>query len=117
MRTAARISVGMASLINTLGVELEDKIGQASQIAAGTGEAGHEPKVDRIDHAGHHNWNGRGGVLGRLCAGRTMGYEHIDVELHQLGCELGEAVVPALSPPIVDDNVLPLIVSELAKSH
>src|SRR5207302_500256 len=34
----------------------------------------------------------------------------IEIELHQLGCELGQAVVPSLSPPIVDDNVLPLIV-------
>ena len=49
-------------------------------------------------------------------AGCAMGYDHIDIELRQLGCQLGEAVVPALSPPIVDDNVLPLIVSELAKS-
>ena len=55
--------------------------------------------------------------LAAQCAGRTMGYEHIDVELHQLGCELVEAVVSALGPPIVDDNVLALLVSELAKAR
>jgi hypothetical protein len=46
-----------------------------------------------------------------------MGYEHIDVELHQFGCEFGEALVPVLGPPIVDDNVLALLVSEPAKAR
>src|SRR5262245_65430201 len=46
-----------------------------------------------------------------------MRYYHIDVELHQFGCEVREAVVSALGPPIVDDNVLALLVSELAKAR
>src|SRR5262245_10975986 len=46
-----------------------------------------------------------------------MGHEHIDIELHQLGCKLVEAVVITLGPPIVDDNVLALLVSELAKAR
>ena len=91
--------------------------GQAGQIAAGTGEAGHEPGGDGIAHSGEHNRNGRGGLLGCQCAWRTTGYDHIDVELHQLGCELREAVVSAIGPPIVDDNVLALLVSELAKAR
>src|SRR5262249_23022255 len=51
------------------------------------------------------------------CAGRAMGHEHIDIEIHQLGCKLVEAVVITLGPPIVDDNVLALLVSELAKAR
>ena len=46
-----------------------------------------------------------------------MRYDYIDVELHQLGRELGKAVVSALGPPILDHNVLALLVSELAKAH
>src|SRR5262245_57442685 len=46
-----------------------------------------------------------------------MRYDHIDVELHQFGCEVREAVVSALGPPIVDDNVLALLVSELTKAR
>src|SRR5262249_49805398 len=46
-----------------------------------------------------------------------MGHDHIDVELHQFGCEVREAVVSALGPPIVDDNVLALLLSELAKTR
>jgi hypothetical protein len=46
-----------------------------------------------------------------------MGYEHIDVELQQIGCKFGEAVVAALGPPIVDDKVLALLISELAKAR
>jgi hypothetical protein len=45
-----------------------------------------------------------------------MGYDHFDAEIHQLGCELGEALESALGPPIVDDNVLVLLVSESAKA-
>jgi hypothetical protein len=55
-------------------------------------------------------------LLGRACAGCTIGYDHIDVELDQLGCEFGKAVVSAVGPAIVDDNVLALVVSELAKA-
>src|SRR5262249_56206967 len=84
-------------------------------IPARTGKAGHEPSGHGIAHIGHDR-SRRGGLLGRLCARRTMSYEHVDVELHQLGCELRETVVPALSPPIVDDNVLVLLVSALPKS-
>src|SRR5262245_20287706 len=46
-----------------------------------------------------------------------MRYDHIDVELHQFGGEVREAVVSALGPPIVDDNVLALLVSELTKAR
>src|SRR5437868_13136220 len=46
-----------------------------------------------------------------------MRYDYIDVEFHQLGRKFGKAVVSALGPPILDDNVLALLVSELAKAH
>jgi hypothetical protein len=45
-----------------------------------------------------------------------MSYEHVDVELHQLGCELRETVVPTLGPSIMDDDVLVLLVSALAQT-
>jgi hypothetical protein len=45
-----------------------------------------------------------------------MSYEHVDVELHQLGCELRETVVPTLCPSIMDDDVLVLLVSALAQT-
>src|SRR5213078_4188159 len=63
---------GFPNQLNTLGVDLEDKKGQASQIAAGAGEAGHEPSVDGIDHGSHHNRNGRGG--GGYGGGYGTGY-------------------------------------------
>src|SRR5262249_30680682 len=74
------------------------------------------PSGDGIRRIGH-NRNGGGGLLRCQCAGRAMGHEHIDIELHQLGCKLVEAVVITLGPPIVDDNVLALLVSELAKAR
>ena len=46
-----------------------------------------------------------------------MGHDHIDVELNQLSRELEEAVVFALGPPIVQDNVPALLVSELPKTR
>src|SRR5262249_44146470 len=65
----------------------------------------------------HYNWNGRGGLLGCLCAGRAMGYEHIDVEVYQFGREFKETVVSALGPPIFKNNVIALLVSELTKTR
>jgi hypothetical protein len=46
-----------------------------------------------------------------------MSYDHIDVELRQFPCEFGEAVVSALCPPIVDDNVPALFVAELEQAR
>jgi hypothetical protein len=46
-----------------------------------------------------------------------MGYEHIDVEVYQFGCQFREAVVSALGPPILENNVVALLVSELAKAR
>ena len=103
--------------LDALGADLGQEKGQSGQIPAGTGETGHEPDVDGIGHSAHHNWNGRGGLLGCSCAGCAMGYEHIDVEVYQFGCQFGEAVVSALGPPILEDNVVALLVSELAKTR
>ena len=72
------------------------------------------PDVDGVGHSGHHNWNGRGGLLGCSCAGRAMGYEHIDVEVHQFGCENGKAIVVSLGKLIVDGNIFSFFVAELA---
>jgi hypothetical protein len=46
-----------------------------------------------------------------------MDYEHIDFEVYQFGCKLREAVVSALGPPILENNVVALLVSELAKAR
>src|SRR5262245_26207108 len=46
-----------------------------------------------------------------------MGNEHINFEIHQFGCEFGEAFVSALGPPILEDNVVALLVSALAKTR
>ena len=46
-----------------------------------------------------------------------MGYEYIDFEVYQFNCKSEEAVVSALGPPILEDNVIALLVSELAKTR
>jgi hypothetical protein len=46
-----------------------------------------------------------------------MGYEHIDIEIYQFGCEFRETVVSAFGPPILENNVVALLVSELAKAR
>jgi hypothetical protein len=46
-----------------------------------------------------------------------MGYEHIDVEVYQFCCEFRETVVSTLSPPILENNVVALLVSELAETR
>lgn len=101
--------------LDALGADLGQEKGQSGQIPAGTGETGHEPDVDGIGHSAHHNWNGRGGLLGCSCAGRAMGYEHIDVEVHQFGCENGKAIVVSLGKLIMDGNIFSLFVAELVQ--
>src|SRR5262245_63312034 len=62
-KTATRVSVEMASLINST------RLAQISaKKKAGTGEAGHEPSGDGIPRIGH-NRNGGGGLLRCQCAG------------------------------------------------
>ena len=46
-----------------------------------------------------------------------MGYDHIDIEPYHVACKFGEAVVSALGPTIVYDNVPALLVSELAQAR
>jgi hypothetical protein len=106
-------------LINStrLGADLGHEKSQAGQIATGTDEAGHQPSGDRIGHGSHHDRNRLGGLLGRQCARRAVSYDHIDVELDQLGGERGETVESVLGPPIVNADVLALLVSELAQAR
>ena len=52
------------------------------------------------------------------CAGsrRSIGHEHIRPKLDQLVREARQAIVPALGPAVLDDEVLALLVTEVAKS-
>jgi hypothetical protein len=108
----------MASLINSTRLTLTSGMKKVEpvRLAPRTVQAGHEPSFDGIDHRGHDNRNVRRSLLGRSCAGRTMGDE-IDVALHQFSCEPRETVVSAVGPAILNHDVLALLISELAKTR
>jgi hypothetical protein len=62
----------------------------ARDVAARTGEAGHESRLDRIgDDAAHDDRDRAGSVLGSETRRRTGGHDDLDLQGNQLGSERG----------------------------
>jgi hypothetical protein len=69
-------------------------------------EGGHDPRPDRIKHAGKDDWDGGGCCLrGQRRAGRTNDQD-IQLLSEDIGNELGEALLVPFGKSGFDDDVL-----------
>ena len=69
----------------------------------------------RIASHDHDDGDCRRCSFGRLGSRRPVGYNNVDLEPDQLRRQRGKAIVPALRPPVLDDDILALHVAEVAK--
>jgi hypothetical protein len=82
-------------------------------IAARSGQALDKAGADRIGRHRKHDWDDRCCLLnGTNCASRRD--DDIDLEPHELGREVGVAVVAPFRPAILDRNSATLDPTELA---
>src|SRR5215469_5887327 len=91
--------------------------GPSGDVPAGPVEAGNKAGPDRIAAYKHDNGNGCGGVLGRKYPGVGIGYENINTEMDQLGCQRGEPLVVSLCISELNDNIFALQIAKSAKSR
>jgi len=78
-------------------------------------EVGDEPVLHRIADVGHDDRNRPRGLLGSLSRGRGSRHEDVDLEPDELGGERREAIGPALSPALLEGNVLTYDVTQSAQ--
>ena len=80
----------------------------------GLARLANDTRADRV--AAHRDdGNGRGGALDGTDRQVTERDQDIRLELHQLGGEIGNAIVAALAEAVIDDDVLTLGVAELVQ--
>jgi hypothetical protein len=89
---------------------------QAGDVAARPRQAGDEAAADRIDRDREDDGDCRGRLLGGGDAG-ARGHHDVDLAAHELGRDLGEALVAAVGPAIVDRDRAALDPAELAKAR
>ena len=87
----------------------------AGDVAAGPRVAGHEAGLIGERHVREHDRNLGGHTLGGATCLRSRRADDVDVELDQLGGELGEAGRVAVRPSEFDREVLALDVAEPAE--
>src|SRR5262249_21296379 len=75
-------------------------------VAAGSREALHDPVAHGIDADRHNDGDGGGHRLGCPRQLRTAGHDHVRFEANQLGDNVAESLVPALSRPTLKDEIL-----------
>src|SRR5262249_17943389 len=74
------------------------------EVPAGSGEARDETRADGIAHGRHDKRDRRRGSLEGQGCGRASRDDHVHLEGKELGNELGEALVLALRPAILDND-------------
>ena len=103
--------------LEPLAVELREVEKEASDVAARTRQAGDEPGGDGI---GFEIQADDGNCLRRVGrrpdGGRAHGEDHVGAEANRLRRVLAQPLLATTGEAIIDDDVLPLHVAELAKS-
>ena len=89
--------------------------GQARDIAARAGEASDETAADGIGHRRHDDGDGTGRALGCLDDRRRNPDDDLHLEPHELGRHLRQALRLAGRPAVLDDEVAPFDIAQLAQ--
>src|SRR6266446_5993528 len=97
-------------------VYLETDDTDAREVPAWPGKAGDEPAPHRIPDLRHHNGNRAGRLLSGMARLGPHGDKDIDLELDQLRSEVGEPIVSALGPAILNGNGLSFNIAALAQA-
>src|SRR5262249_52299421 len=90
--------------------------GEARDVAAGPCQAVDEAGGDHITAGEADNRDRSARDAGGLCRLNAMGEDDPDLEFDQVGRQAGEAIIPALAPPIFNREILASSISELRQS-
>ena len=85
--------------------QLRMRVREPGDVGAGTAEARHELRADRIRLADEHDGNRARRLPGRRGAARGCGDDEVDLRVHELVGELGQHVDPASRIALLDDEV------------
>ena len=88
---------------------------EASDVAAGMGQAVDESGSDRIGHVGKNDRDRLGSLLQSQGAGGTRGDEYIDLKTNQLASECGKTVELGVGVAKFVNDSLALDIAELAE--
>src|SRR5262249_24683849 len=92
------------------------KVGQSSNVPAGSRKAGHDSTSNRSNLLRHHNRDSLRRFLGSTGVWRTSRNDYVYLETHQLGRQLRQPIEFSLRPPILNYNVFLLQVSKLPQA-
>ena len=92
------------------------RLRQSRNIPARSRQAGDEAIPNRIDIARHHNGNRNSSCLGGASGSRTARDDSIYLEPHELSRKLRKSIEFAISISILEDNITPLYIPELAQA-
>jgi hypothetical protein len=85
-------------------------------VATGPGEASDHAHPDRVAHAGKDDWDcARCRLGGQRGGGAPRRDDYVHPEAHQVGGEAGKAIVPSISPAILESDVASLDVVQLTE--
>jgi hypothetical protein len=92
------------------------RIRHPGEVAAGPGEARHQPALHGVGDIHHDDGKCAGGLLGRTDLGGPIGNKEIHLETHQLRREGRGTLLPPPRPPTLDHEVLARDVPALPQS-
>jgi len=101
--------------VEPLGAQLRRQHGDPGHVAARAAETRHEPGLHGIDAAERHDDRDRPGRVSRRADGaRSHRDDHVDIRPNQLGGQAREPAEVALRESILERDVLPRQVAQLA---
>ena len=117
-RTATRDSLGTISFRSSSCLPLISgaKRRQAGNVSARLRKAGDKPRANRIIILRHDNGDCDSCFLGGAGYCRTSRDDDVHLKAHQLGCERRQTIEFSLRRSILNDDVFPLHVAELAQT-
>ena len=115
---ASRDAMGKAcsKQLQALGAEFGEGKGGSCDVSTRPYDAVDQSGGYRIASHDHDDGDCRRCSFGRLGSRRPVGKNNVDLEPDQLRRQRGKAIVPALRPPVLDDDILTLHVAEVAKT-
>src|SRR5215467_5572408 len=114
-REAGHAGQHLSKKFKPLAAELYSKDSQPRDVSPGPRETGHESLADWVRADGEDGRNLARGVFGSDGRGRIGGHDSVDLQVHQSG--RGSSQIPslALRPAILENEVFPFLVSEVAQ--
>ena len=90
---------------------------QPRDVAAGPCQALDQPSSNRVTRRRHHDGDFPGRVFGSQNIGVDGSDDDVNLETDEIGCEVREAIAPALRVAVLDADVLSLDPSEVAETE